>query len=116
MWQDNNGIYVEGWVPSPVEQSLIDGTFDELYADQDDEPVPDDMLEFEDFHEAMEELRSELEDPSLIPDEDCSGHPDMGELPYISDEELDEIFLPAGELAAMALRDFDEQLALDDYQ
>lgn len=111
MWKDNTDFVIEGWIPSPVEQSLIDGTF---VPDDSGEPVPEDMLEFYELHEAIDMIFKELEDPSLIGEDDCPDDTMMGELPYISDEELEEIFLPTEELAEIALRDFDEQLARDE--
>ena len=52
-------ILIEGWKPSPLEQSLIDGTFDQLRKEYiDSEEIPDDLLEIQDFETAMEEIKA----------------------------------------------------------
>ena len=57
-------INIEGWVPTPLEQALIDGTIDEVLAGMDLHPeeVPDDLLEFQEFGEAMDEIIREIEE------------------------------------------------------
>ena len=55
---------LEGWTPTPVEQALIDGTFDKLLnesVDTDIEDIPSDFLEVQDFDTAMEEIKSEID-------------------------------------------------------
>lgn len=50
---------LEGWIPTPVEQALMDGTFDELLnesAESDIEEIPSDFLAVQDFETAMEEI------------------------------------------------------------
>lgn len=56
---------LEGWTPTPLEQALMDGTIDEylaVAANPDDEKIPSDFLEVQEFGEAMEEVKAELED------------------------------------------------------
>lgn len=56
---------LEGWTPTPLEQALMDGTIDEYLAaaaNPDDEEIPSDFLEVQEFGEAMEEVKAELED------------------------------------------------------
>lgn len=54
---------LEGWTPTPVEQSLIDGTFEELLNESIDnnEKIPNDFLEVQDFNTAMEEIKQEID-------------------------------------------------------
>jgi len=55
---------LEGWTPTPLEQSLIDGTFEQFLSestDQSIEDIPSDFLEVQDFNAAMEEIKSEID-------------------------------------------------------
>ncbi|MCQ2198258.1 MAG: hypothetical protein MJZ19_00885 [Paludibacteraceae bacterium] len=55
---------LEGWTPTPVEQALMDGTFDKLLiesVDTDGDDIPSDFLEVQDFDTAMEEIKSEID-------------------------------------------------------
>lgn len=55
---------LEGWTPTPVEQALMDGTFDKLLnesVETDSEEIPSDFLEVQDFDTAMEEIKSEID-------------------------------------------------------
>ena len=55
---------LDGCEPTPIEQSLIDGTFEELLAssnDIDEEDIPEDFLEVQDFDVAMEEIKQEID-------------------------------------------------------
>ena len=55
---------LEGWTPTPVEQALMDGTFDKLLnesVDTDYDNIPSDFLEVQDFDTAMEEIKSEID-------------------------------------------------------
>jgi hypothetical protein len=55
---------LEGWTPTPVEQALIDGTFNELLSEStedNNEEIPNDFLEVQDFHSAMEEIKNEID-------------------------------------------------------
>lgn len=55
---------LEGWIPTPVEQALMDGTFDKLLnesVDTDSDDIPSDFLEVQDFDTAMEEIKSEID-------------------------------------------------------
>ena len=64
MKKNIGNFILEGWTPTPVEQALIDGTFDELLNDSPDadkEKIPRDFLEVQDFNNAMEEIKIELE-------------------------------------------------------
>lgn len=52
---------IEGWIPTELEQSLIDGSFDAEMASCKDIPDIDaDMLDISEFNEAMEELKGEI--------------------------------------------------------
>ena len=56
---------LEGWTPTPLEQALMHGTIDEYLAtvaNPDDEEIPSDFLEVQEFDEAMAEVKAELED------------------------------------------------------
>ena len=59
-----DNFILEGWTPTPVEQSLMDGTFDELLnesVEQFSENIPSDFLEVQDFNAAMEEIKTEID-------------------------------------------------------
>lgn len=54
---------LEGWTPTPVEQSLIDGTFEQLLSESvedSDDSIPADFLEVQDFDTAMQEIKTEI--------------------------------------------------------
>jgi len=53
-------IRIENWTPTPLEQSLIDGTFDDNIIVAELEDMPEDLLEVQDFEEAMEDLKREI--------------------------------------------------------
>ena len=56
---------LEGWKPTTVEQALIDGTFKELLSESimdNDEEIPNDFLEVQDFNTAMEEIKNEIDE------------------------------------------------------
>lgn len=55
---------LEGWTPTPVEQALLDGTFEQMLNESeefDNEEIPSDFLEVQDFDTAMEEIKSEID-------------------------------------------------------
>ena len=55
---------LDGWTPTPVEQALMDDTFDKLLnesVDTDVEEIPSDFLEIQDFNTAMEEIKIEID-------------------------------------------------------
>lgn len=55
---------LEEWIPTQVEQSLIDGTFNELINESMEESlndIPSDFLQLQDFDTAMEEIKSEID-------------------------------------------------------
>ena len=55
------GFNIEGWIPTKLEQSLIDGSFDAEMASRDDIPKIDaDLLDISEFNDAMEKLKSEI--------------------------------------------------------
>ena len=55
------GFNIEGWIPTELEQSLIDGSFDAEMASRDDIPkINDDLLDISEFSLAMEKLKSEI--------------------------------------------------------
>ena len=52
---------IDGWVPSELEQSLMDGSFDEEVKSGVDTPYIDtDLLDISEFNEAMEDLKREI--------------------------------------------------------
>lgn len=56
-------LEIEGWEPTTLEKSLMDGSFDKALAEREvpDIPdIPDDLLEVQEFEEAMEDLRKEI--------------------------------------------------------
>lgn len=53
-------IIIEGWEPTPVEKSLLDGTLDSFLAGADIQDVPEDLRTFKEFGEAMEDIKREL--------------------------------------------------------
>ena len=54
-------IYIEGWIPTELEQSLIDGSFNAQMAGCKDVPeIDDDLLDISEFNDAMEKLKSEI--------------------------------------------------------
>ena len=59
-----DNFILEGWTPTPVEQSLMDGTFNELLnesVEQFSENIPSDFLEVQDLNAAMEEIKTEID-------------------------------------------------------
>lgn len=54
---------LEGWTPTTVEKALINGTFEELLNESIDnnEEIPKDFLEIQDFDAAMEEIKQEID-------------------------------------------------------
>lgn len=55
---------LENWTPTSVEQALMDGTFDKLLnesVDTDNEEIPSDFLEIQDFNTAMEDIKMEID-------------------------------------------------------
>ena len=54
---------LEDWKPTPVERALVDDTFKELLSEsimENDEKIPNDFLEVQDFNTAMEEIMNEI--------------------------------------------------------
>ena len=54
---------LDGWTPTPVEQALMDDTFDKLLkesVDDDKEEIPSDFLEVQEFNTAMEKIKMTL--------------------------------------------------------
>lgn len=60
MKQDKNTM-IEGWTPSPLEQMLMDGTFKPLINEDNEDMLPEDMLDVLDFRTAMDELIHEFD-------------------------------------------------------
>ena len=56
-------ICLDGWKPTPLEQALMDDTFDDLINESQGsiENVPSDLLEFQDFEDAMEEIKADID-------------------------------------------------------
>ena len=52
---------IEGWIPTELEQSLMDGSFDEKMKSGVDTPdIEADLLDVSEFNEAMSELKREI--------------------------------------------------------
>ena len=52
---------IEGWIPTELEQSLMDGSFDEKMKSAVDTPdIEADLLDVLEFNEAMSELKREI--------------------------------------------------------
>lgn len=52
---------IEGWIPTELEQSLMDGSFEEKMKSGVDTPdVEADLLDVSEFNEAMSELKREI--------------------------------------------------------
>ena len=52
---------IEGWIPTELEQSLMDGSFDkEMESGVDTPDIEADLLDVSEFNEAMEELKREI--------------------------------------------------------
>ena len=52
---------IEGWIPTELEQSLMDGSFDaEMGGCEDIPEIDDDLLDISEFNDAMEKLKSEI--------------------------------------------------------
>lgn len=59
-----DNFILEGWTPTPLEQSLMDGTFDKMLLESENinsEPIPKDFLEVQDFNTAMEDIKAEID-------------------------------------------------------
>jgi hypothetical protein len=59
-----DNFILEGCPLTPVEQALMDGTFEQLLSESLDdsfEDIPSDFLELQDFDDAMEEIKAEIE-------------------------------------------------------
>lgn len=59
-----DNFMLEGWTPTPLEQSLMDGTFENSLnesIDTNEEEIPSDFLEVQDFNTAMEEIKREID-------------------------------------------------------
>lgn len=59
-----DNFILEGWIPTPLEQSLMDDTLEQLLLKSTDdsfEDIPSDFLEVQDFDDAMEEIKAEIE-------------------------------------------------------
>lgn len=58
-------IKIEGWKPTPLEQSLMDGTFDKQLDERKIAEalatIPQDLLEVQSFEDAMADLKREVE-------------------------------------------------------
>lgn len=50
----------QGYKPTPLEESLMNGTFKPCL-DEEIEEIPEDILDVQDFHTAMDELRKEID-------------------------------------------------------
>ena len=64
MQRSIGNFILEGWIPSQVEQSLIDGTYNDLINESIEESlndIPNDFLQLQDFDAAMEEIKSEID-------------------------------------------------------
>ena len=57
-------IMIEGWEPTPLEQSIIDGSFDRIIdriiAENAVPDIPEDLLDVQPFEDAMNDLRNEI--------------------------------------------------------
>ena len=52
---------IEGWIPTELEQSLMDGSFEEKMKSGVDTPdIDTELLDVSEFNEAMEELKREI--------------------------------------------------------
>ncbi|MBR1955951.1 MAG: hypothetical protein IKA13_01395 [Bacteroidales bacterium] len=51
---------IEGWVPTPLEESLMDGSFDKIITESATPVIDDDLLDVQEFNAAMEELKNEI--------------------------------------------------------
>ena len=64
MKKNIGNFILKGWTPTPVEQALMDGTFDKLLNESvntEYENIPNDFLEVQNFDTAMEEIKSEID-------------------------------------------------------
>lgn len=80
---------------APVEQALYDGTFEQMMnesEDFDDEEIPADFLEVQDFDTAMEEIKEEIDHMS---DTDCIN----------METDKTELDIPILEISKLNLRD-----------
>ena len=56
-----DNFVMEGWVPTEVEQALVDGNSKEMANKKDlKEPIPDDFLEVQDFNQAISDIKQEI--------------------------------------------------------
>ena len=53
-------IRIEGWEPTPVERALMEGTIDDLLSKSDIQEVSEDLKQFKEFGEAIEDIKREL--------------------------------------------------------
>lgn len=59
-----DNFILEGWIPTPLEQSLMDGTFEQTLSESIDDSyddIPSDFLEVQDFDTAMQEIKDEID-------------------------------------------------------
>ena len=59
---------IEGWIPTPLEKQLMDGSFDK---EVDNEVIPvidEDLLDIMEFNEAMNQLKKDLADSFIETD------------------------------------------------
>ena len=59
-----DNFILEGWTPTPLEQSLMDGTFEQMLSESIDDSyddIPSDFLEVQDFDTAMQEIKDEID-------------------------------------------------------
>lgn len=58
-------IKIEGWIPTPLEQSLMDGSFDKKLDERKIAEaiasMPQDLLEAQSFEDAMADLKQDME-------------------------------------------------------
>lgn len=54
-------IMIEGWEPTPLEKSLMDGSFDKrIITEGVQENIPDDLLQVQNFEDAIADLKNEV--------------------------------------------------------
>ena len=51
---------IEGWIPSPLEESLMDGSFDLAAKEAVTQSIDADLLDVREFNVAMQELKDEI--------------------------------------------------------
>lgn len=52
---------IEGWTPTELEKSLMDGSFDNKLCESSIQNIPDDLLSVQTLEEAMADLKREVE-------------------------------------------------------